>query len=857
MASFTDNLQYLTNFTPYRQQIPLDEMKEVGVYKQAKYEEGVQKIQTNIDNVAGLDIYRDIDKTYLQSKLNQLGNDLKFVAAGDFSNFQLVNSVNGMTGQIAKDENVQNAVSSTAWLKKQQAEMEKAISEGKSSQSNIYDFSEKANSYLSSSELGEKFNGRYTQYTDVKKKAMEAIKALHPKMQEYDIPFEVDGNGNVNTKKIADAMIKYKIEGIDEKQIQQAVFASMTPDDLNQLRIDSKYQFRGVDSTQLVTVAQNNYKAGVKEATENLEILKNLRAITTDPTKISQIDGRIDDYEEELGKDGAPGKLAEQLNKNIQEANTNPDEVKYSLYKNGFIKEFGNAFSWKNETKEYVTNPLKQQENWRADMKLKQAQFQQDKYEFGVNIGMKREELALKAEENALKKAELYGIDAPWTPLGNETDNTLMAIPNFNNHVDSVSSTIDSANSQLINAGYNQAKINAMLIEYEKNQGVADVPAQAIGMLQVLSKNKNYLKNLETFQKDLKNNSEKKAGITDVLNKNIKGRGNVTFTTDRGQRITITPKELVEILASEKRQNVPSGEGITEQTYIEPKKSFTANQKKYIEAVYGFKGALNSNTRSSLDNIVKTFRPAASQVKKAYEKADEIYQTELGKRANAFVPQIKAVANVKGEVPPTVLPGLNQLLIAAKEKNIAANRQFNFETASGYFTDKQVKDTRVYVKQSGENYEIQIRNLNDNSTPQVLTVSANDVGAYLGAKYVNENTQASTRMGLGLGNSDIRNKNIAQEAEFQKSFGNFPNIRRLKITANLEQDIQNPNAYIPTIYLQNKNGKYVSFELSGDNKLARVDYASAKQNFANLDDNTVLRVLKQNYPNFDFSTIQQ
>ena len=87
MASFTDNIQHLTNFTPYRQQLPLDEMKQVGMYKQAKYEEGVQKIQTNIDNIAGLDIGRDIDKTYLQSKLNQLGNDLTSVAAGDFSNF--------------------------------------------------------------------------------------------------------------------------------------------------------------------------------------------------------------------------------------------------------------------------------------------------------------------------------------------------------------------------------------------------------------------------------------------------------------------------------------------------------------------------------------------------------------------------------------------------------------------------------------------------------------------------------------------------------------------------------------------------------------------------------------------------
>ena len=234
-----------------------------------------------------------------------------------------------------------------------------------------------------------------------------------------------------------------------------------------------------------------------------------------------------------------------------------------------------------------------------------------------------------------------------------------------------------------------------------------------------------------------------------------------------------------------------------------------------------------------------------------------MYQEELGKRANAFVPRIKAVAGPKGELPPTILPGLNQLLIATKEKNIAANRGFDFNTTSGYFTDKQIKDTRVYVKQTGENYEIQIRNLNSNETPQVLSVSGNDIANYLGNKYVNNNTQASARIGLGLGKTDIRNKNVAQEAMFQKSFGNFPNIRKLKMTANLHQDISNPEAFIPTIYLQNKSGKYTSFELSGYDKLSRVDYDSAKQNLENLTDDMTLKVLKQYYPNFDFSTIQQ
>ena len=121
MASFTDQI---STFNPYVSQLPVEAMVQVGMQKQAQYDQGVQKIQGYIDNIAGMDVVNDADKQYLQSKLTQLGSNLKTVAAGDFSNQQLVNSVGGMATQIVKDPNVQNAVSSTAWYRKQLSEME-------------------------------------------------------------------------------------------------------------------------------------------------------------------------------------------------------------------------------------------------------------------------------------------------------------------------------------------------------------------------------------------------------------------------------------------------------------------------------------------------------------------------------------------------------------------------------------------------------------------------------------------------------------------------------------------------------------------------------------------------------------
>jgi hypothetical protein len=133
MASFTDSIM---QSRPYVQQLPLEAMAQVGMYKQQKYEEGVQKIQSYIDNVAGLDVVKPIHKQYLQSKLNELGNNLKTVAAGDFSNFQLVNSVGGMANQIVKDPIVKSAVMSTQRKRKEDENIQLAQKAGKSSPDN-------------------------------------------------------------------------------------------------------------------------------------------------------------------------------------------------------------------------------------------------------------------------------------------------------------------------------------------------------------------------------------------------------------------------------------------------------------------------------------------------------------------------------------------------------------------------------------------------------------------------------------------------------------------------------------------------------------------------------------------------
>lgn len=367
MASYTDKIP---TFNPYVAQLPVDAMVKVGMYKQQKYEQGLEKIQTNIDNVAGLDIYKDVDQKYLQSKLNQLGNDLRGVAAGDFSNFQLVNSVNGMTNQIAKDENVRNAVSSTAWHKKQSSLIEKAVSEGKSSVQNQWDYNEKAGKWINSETPGEKFSGRYTQYTDVNKKWLEVFKTLHPSITEQDMPYVKNNDGTINYNKTAAAMTRISKETVSEAQIQDALRSSLTPDDLNQLSINGRYDFQDKTPEQLASYSTKKYEGAVQNYDAYIKQFEGLANMSNADPEVKRQALTSVEYYKKL-KEDAKIELSEDLQLSID----NPDAAKANIYKNGAITQFAHAYSWESNKLNVLSNPVLDAEHWEKTNALDNARY--------------------------------------------------------------------------------------------------------------------------------------------------------------------------------------------------------------------------------------------------------------------------------------------------------------------------------------------------------------------------------------------------------------------------------------------------------------------------------------------------
>ena len=412
MASFTDKS---FQFNPYIQELPVQEMVQVGMQKQAQYNQGVEKIQNYIDRVAGVDVYLDVDKQYLQSKLGELGNKLKTVAAGDFSNQQLVNSVSGMTAQISKDQLITNAISSTAKYRNGLMKIQKDIDEGKSNPANISNFNKQAKPWLNSTKPGQLFSGTYNPHFDIMKFAKEQFDAIKPGKWSFDQLYETDAEGNykfdiVKDKKgniikqtpvVSPYMVRMEQEGrlpAEVKATLGQIFSD--PRVKQQLQITGEYNYAGIDERGLVDMvyAQRDAKiVGYNDKIAELTLKKTLEKSNEGKEliqeQIEKLQANIDGF-----KSG--------YDKISQEAYKNPDYVRGYLYKEASLDNLQGMYGSIKVSKQNMESPL-----WNAN--FKEFQEANDMKEAAADLNYKyaalaqANELARLGRENDLRIATL------------------------------------------------------------------------------------------------------------------------------------------------------------------------------------------------------------------------------------------------------------------------------------------------------------------------------------------------------------------------------------------------------------------------------------------------------------------
>lgn len=390
MASFTDSPELLTRFNPYVQQAPTEALVSVGTELQRRYDEGVQKIQSSIDRVAGLDIARDVDKKYLQSKLNDLGTRLRTVAAGDFSNYQLTNHVAGMASSVGKDENIITAVKSTAWYRKQAELMQKDAEEGKSNPANDTWFNKRANTWFNSEKPGEAFNTSYFTPRDVFGKIKDIAKEVG--IDEKDIMqlYQTNEQGKILRDEKGNAkwnpvMAEQILKGKDPAKILSAFQNSLTSADFQQLSIEGEYQLAAKSPQELKDDLTLQTTRQSREIDEKVTALKSQLSIENqkgkerDEDRIKSLNDQITYFETQTKR------LQRSLEVGLSAVDTNPDVVRGSLYTNNYLNEMSNNLSGQETSIKYSVSPMWTISKDQANLDIANKKLQMDEEHFRLN----------------------------------------------------------------------------------------------------------------------------------------------------------------------------------------------------------------------------------------------------------------------------------------------------------------------------------------------------------------------------------------------------------------------------------------------------------------------------------------
>ena len=691
MASFTDQI---SQFNPYIQELPVEAMAQVGMAKQAQYNQGVQKIQNYIDRIGGVELSRPQDKELLQSKLNELGSNLKTVAAGDFSNQQLVNSVAGMTGQIIKDENVRNAVSSTQQYKKAVKEREEYLKEGKTSPSNDLLFKQRTEKWFNG-DLKETFSGGYEPYTNWKKEALTVIKAVTKDETITENSFTTVTNPKTGKSSVvlADATTRTKYAGISPDKIQQALLAGLTPAAMRQMEIDGLYTYSNVKNPEdFKKVIEDRYIDNSSFYVDQKTKLTNALSSTNSGSEKLLIESKIKDLDKALTSlDKEKGRLIEQVDRG------NLDGAKATLYSTDAISNFSRPFSFTETSVTKESSP-------EADMAMRRATLNQAWKIHNENMSVEKEKLKVSKEANAIAKL----ANAPYGGFPDTIEQSLL--PKVNNSTltettNKDKSLLETSDSTFIKNNSRDASwFNQQRAAWERSpNGVDASVSQYFKTTEALRRKTESNMNLLV---NLRNEAVNKYGSVDQLIP--KNAPNVNYANRvTGERYTYTPRDFVDFnSAYSKYLKVtppagPGGRASTSYDYDRASKELSPKQFHLFQVKTG-KVSPVGGEKALLDNLNNYNNSVNFPYNKTITQVNDYIDEALKEK---FTVSQGMSYNIPANTPAQKASLVNMLTSAAsigkKQGGFANSPNFNADVLNEIASQENPND-RITVVQGTE-----------------------------------------------------------------------------------------------------------------------------------------------------------
>jgi len=849
MASFTD---ILPQFSPYIQELPVQAMVEVGMEKQRRYDEGVQKIQQNIDNVAGLAVLRDIDKVYLQSKFDELGNKLKTVAAGDFSNYQLVNSVSGMTNQIVKDPTIQNAVASTERYKKQVAAGEAFRKEGKSSANRDWDFTREASDWLNSQDVNAQFNGQYKQHVDVNKKVMDTLKQINPNLKETDITREaiVGKDGKIQWGNILDAMKRTSVKEVTEGQIRTAINSVLDANDLDELASQGRYEYRNFTPDDLKTAATESYKLEKDTSNFRLEQLKSQLLTTTDIGQQNEINSAIDYYQNKLDK------LDERFNNVLETIPTNTDAARSQLYTRNWLDQIGNAFAYREIKDNILSNPEK--ENYWKTKNYELDQLKEANSQYWKKLGY-----ALDVEKYNFERAKFEAENAPNTPYfvgsGDETIDAINSLKNYSQYNDGIKTQNDGILSELVrqSSSIDKTANPKDILKNIENYKTGKYKPRDNYEKQQFDKyieNSNTLANQQAIYdkyedqayKEVTGNS--KGTFGGALNQQLKGVNGLTITLPNGSKTTFSPREIYDYLKKEQSKIV--GKADAQQLYVNPENLTTREKLLYSTFAKRYQGSSSAGSKSTgiaaADAVLGVIAPIAGRLSQVQNEVNKRVALKMAPITGGFGTEQAGVEFKDNTAKGNFVSSLSNI-VQSDIKQKTGGKNYDPSDVLNTLTKKKLEDVDFQLRRQGGQYILQVTDKESGETSDV-PVSAEFVARnkYLGQSFLSQN--------LDLGETMLRNSgstNIFKDythAKFHNGmFGGQTATGNRTVTLPVVADLEERGGQTyPVFRMKTKNG---TVDLYFPNPTDPGSFQT--QYLPSLTNDKIIQLFKTKYPNIE------
>ncbi len=291
----------LRQYGDYIQPYNFDLLAKGLEYKQTRFDANVAMLQQQIDQFANVDVMKPEDKQYLASRVNDLVDGINRTSS--MSSFDSAGVTRNLQGQIKNvfDENVMNAVSSTANARRLQSEIadiKKNKPTSYAAQNEMF-ATRGLKQYLSDGEVGSVYNGgSYTPFYNIQKELLPIMKNLH---QYADVEKRTtpDGNGYYVTT------TGKRVTPEEVRRIAESVLPAQGN---TQLQIDGWYNFgRGENALEVTR--------------DRFERFKN-DSLSTFDARVADLSVRIS----ALGK--GQGAEREALQRELTTLNNNKDSIK-------------------------------------------------------------------------------------------------------------------------------------------------------------------------------------------------------------------------------------------------------------------------------------------------------------------------------------------------------------------------------------------------------------------------------------------------------------------------------------------------------------------------------------------------